>query len=157
LQTGPCKLHGGKTRNHVRAAQRQQAAEAVKSLGMAREVDPHIALLGEAIDAGVAERQVRLAEAQAQQLAQVIRAILTDLRHDLADEQVCNVVRLRLTEGGSGDRQLPPGRPGCLRARERGGEIRSIVRWIQSDTVLRTNGHLLRDRVAPCAAGAGSA
>ena len=32
-----------------------------------------------AIDTGVAERQVRLAEAQAQQLAAVIRAILTDL------------------------------------------------------------------------------
>jgi hypothetical protein len=64
-----------------------------------------------AIDAGVAERQVRLAEEQAQQLAQVIRAILIDLGHDLADEHVREVVRLRLTEGGNGDRQLPPGRP----------------------------------------------
>jgi hypothetical protein len=53
-----------------------------------------------ALDAGVAERQVRLAEAQAQQLATVIRAVLTDLGHDLADEGVRRVVRLRLLEGG---------------------------------------------------------
>jgi hypothetical protein len=54
-----------------------------------------------AIDAGVEERQV---------LAAVIRAILTDLGHDPADEHVREVVRRRLTEG-NGDRQLPPGRP----------------------------------------------
>jgi hypothetical protein len=53
-----------------------------------------------AIDAGVEERQVRLAEGQAQQLAQVIRAILTDLGHDLGDQRVRQVVRLRLIEGG---------------------------------------------------------
>ena len=64
-----------------------------------------------AIDAGVEERHVRLAEGQAQQLAQVMRAVLTDLGHDLADEHVREVVRRRLTEGGNGDRQLPPGRP----------------------------------------------
>jgi hypothetical protein len=57
-----------------------------------------------AIDAGVEEHQVRLAEAQAPQLAQVIRAILTDLGHDPADEQVREVVRFRLVEG--------PGDPG---------------------------------------------
>jgi hypothetical protein len=57
------------------------------------------------------EREVRLAEAQARQLAGLIRAILTDLGHDLEDENVRNVVRLRLTEGGNGDRQLPPSRP----------------------------------------------
>jgi hypothetical protein len=48
-----------------------------------------------AIDAGVAELQVRLAEKQAQQLAAVIRAILTDLGHDLDEENVRKVVRLR--------------------------------------------------------------
>jgi hypothetical protein len=64
-----------------------------------------------AIDAGVAEQQVRLAEEQAKQLAAVIRAILTDLGHDLEDERVRDVVRLRLIEGGNGDRQLPAGRP----------------------------------------------
>ena len=41
----------------------------------------------------------------------MIRAILTDLGHDLDDENVRKVVRFRLTEGGNGDRQLPPGRP----------------------------------------------
>ncbi len=53
-----------------------------------------------AIDAGVEERQVRLAEAQAQRLAAVIRAILTDLGYDLEEENVRKVVRLRLLEGG---------------------------------------------------------
>jgi hypothetical protein len=52
-----------------------------------------------AIDAGVEERQVRLAEAQAQRLAAVIRAILTDLGYDLEEENVRKVVRLRLLEG----------------------------------------------------------
>jgi hypothetical protein len=47
-----------------------------------------------AIVAGVEERQVRLAEGQAQQLAEVIRVILTDLGHDLADEHVSEVVSL---------------------------------------------------------------
>ena len=174
---GRCKLHGGASPTHVKAAQRREAELAVVTLGLARDVDPHEALLEElhraaghvawlgevvgeldknqvvygitrtvqhpdgtrtvearaginvwvklyqderdrlvrvakaALDAGVAEQQVRLTEAQAQQLAALIRAILTDLGHDLADEHVREVVRLRLTEGGNGDRQLPPGRP----------------------------------------------
>ena len=45
------------------------------------------------------QHRVRLAEAQAQQLAQVIRAILTDLGHDPAEERVRKVVRFRLVEG----------------------------------------------------------
>jgi hypothetical protein len=53
-----------------------------------------------AIDAGVAERQVRITEEQARQLARVVSAIVTDLGHDLADEHVRNVVRFRLLEGG---------------------------------------------------------
>jgi hypothetical protein len=53
-----------------------------------------------AIDAGVDERQVRITEGQAQQLARVVSAIVTDLGHDLADEHVRKVVRLRLIEGG---------------------------------------------------------
>jgi hypothetical protein len=53
-----------------------------------------------AIDAGVEERQVRLAEAQAQRRAAVIRGILTDLGYDLEEENVRKVVRLRLLEGG---------------------------------------------------------
>ena len=49
-----------------------------------------------ALDAGVAERFVRLAEQEAQHLASVVKAILTDLGHDLADPQVREVVKLRL-------------------------------------------------------------
>ena len=163
---GRCKLHGGATPTHLRAAQRREAERAVELFGLPREVDPHEALLEEvhraaghvawlgevvgdldknevvhgivrtvqhpdgtrtvearaginvwvklyreardrlvwvakaAIDAGVAEHQVRLAEGQAQQLAQLMRAILTDLGHDPADEQVREVVRLRLIEDG---------------------------------------------------------
>jgi hypothetical protein len=174
---GRCKLHGGASPTHVKAAQRREAALAVVTLGLTRDVDPHEALLEEvhraaghvawlgevvaqldknqmihgitrtvqlpdgtrtvearaavslwvklyqeerrdlvrvsklAIDAGVPGRQVRLAEAQARQLAGVIRAILTDLGHDLEDQQVRQVVRLRLIEGGNSDRQLPNGRP----------------------------------------------
>jgi hypothetical protein len=166
---GRCKLHGGATPTHVRAAQRREAERAVAVLGLPREVDPATALLEEvhrsaghvawlaevlgqlhhqqvvhgevrtvpgpdgprtveagavlnpwvklyqeerdrlvrvakaAIDTGVEERRVRLAERQAQQLAQLIRAILTDLGHDPADEQVRQVVRLRLTEGQGGE------------------------------------------------------
>src|SRR5215216_3827177 len=44
---GRCKLHGGKTPNHQQAAQRQQVAEAVASLGLRRDVDPNTALLEE--------------------------------------------------------------------------------------------------------------
>jgi hypothetical protein len=174
---GRCRLHGGATPTHVKAAHRREAERAITTLGLPRDVEPHQALLEEvhraaghvawlaqvisklernqvvhgitrtvqlpdgsrtvearaaisvwvklyqeerdrlvrvakaAIDAGVAEQQVRLTEAQAQQLAQVIRAILTDLGHDLADEHVREVVRLRLIEGGNGDRQLSAGRP----------------------------------------------
>jgi hypothetical protein len=163
---GRCKLHGGATPTHMKAAQRREAERAVAVFGLPREVDAHAALLEEvhraaghvawlaevvgqldksqivhsitrtvqaadgtrtvearatvnvwvrlyqewhdrlvrvsklAIDAGVAELQVRLAEKQAQQLAAVIRAILTDLGHDLWDEQVRKVVRFRLIGGG---------------------------------------------------------
>ena len=174
-QHGRCRLHGGATPTHVKAAQRREAELAVVTLGLPHDVEPHMALLEEvhraaghvaylgevvgelernqlvhgitrtvqlpdgtrtvearaainpwvklyqeerdrlvrvsklAIDAGVAERQVRLAEEQARQLAAVLRAILTDLGHDLEDQHVRQVVRLRLIEGGNGDRQLPPG------------------------------------------------
>lgn len=54
-----------------------------------------------AVDAGVAERHVQLAEQQAARLAQVVSAILSDLGHDLDDENTRKVVRLRLLEGGA--------------------------------------------------------
>lgn len=47
------------------------------------------------------EHRVHLAEAQAKQLAAVIRGVLTDLGHDLGDEHVRKVVRHRLVEGGA--------------------------------------------------------
>lgn len=54
----------------------------------------------EAIHAGVAERQVRIAEGQAQMLARVISLVVTDLGHDLKDERVRGIMRLRVIEGG---------------------------------------------------------
>lgn len=44
---GRCKLHGGATPNGKKAAQREQATEAVAFYGLAREIDPHAALLEE--------------------------------------------------------------------------------------------------------------
>lgn len=44
---GCCKLHGGNTENHNKHATKQQAAEAVRTFGLAREVDPRDALLEE--------------------------------------------------------------------------------------------------------------
>lgn len=45
--TGRCKLHGGSTSDHVKHAQKAQAAEAVKTFGLPREIDPRDALLEE--------------------------------------------------------------------------------------------------------------
>ena len=169
---GRCKLHGGATPSGRKAAQREQARQAVELYGLPVETDPHQALLDEvqrtaghvewlgqivrgleerqltrgvtktvehadgtrvvearaavnvwlklyqderdrlvrvakaAIDAGVAERQVRLAEAQAQRIAQTVSAILRDLGHDLNDPRVRDVVRARLIEGTAAER--PP-------------------------------------------------
>lgn len=44
---GRCKLHGGSTTNLRKAAAKEQAAEAVALYGLAREIDPHAALLEE--------------------------------------------------------------------------------------------------------------
>lgn len=140
-----CRMHGG-TAPQVQAAARrrleaEQAAEAVVTFGLPRDVDPHVALLEEvhrtaghvawlaskigdfdsdehlwqmnagpggasqvvpsvwvdlysrerahlarvckaAVDAGVQERQVRLAEQQGRLLATVIEGVLTDLGVD---------------------------------------------------------------------------
>lgn len=48
------------------------------------------------VDAGVEERRVRIAEEQGQLLAEVIRAILTDLGHDVAAPEVRTTVRRHL-------------------------------------------------------------
>lgn len=142
--TGPCRLHGGATRSHRRAAGLAAARAAVAVYGLPVDADPRDALLAEvhrtaghvawlgarvaaltpaqlvgrhdqgdedpggpgpspwlvlyqrerrhlrevcrdALAAGVAERQVQLAEATGARLAEVIRAILADL--DLTPEQ----------------------------------------------------------------------
>jgi hypothetical protein len=44
---GRCKLHGGSTPTHVRAAQRAQAEVAVVTYGLPRNVEPAIALIEE--------------------------------------------------------------------------------------------------------------
>lgn len=46
-RTGPCKRHGGATRNHVARAQRLEAERAARVYGLPVEVDPHRALLEE--------------------------------------------------------------------------------------------------------------
>ena len=56
-----------------------------------------------AIEVGVAERQVRIAEQTAQQLAKVVSAIVQDLGHDLEDPKVRETVRMRLIEGGQAE------------------------------------------------------
>jgi hypothetical protein len=142
---GPCKLHGGSTPNHAKAAQREAASDAVATYGLPREVEPAQALLEEvhrtaghvawlaqvinagtpgdlsqwseagrkpsvfvdlyqgerahlarvaksALDAGIAERQVRMAEAQGELLAGVIRRVLDAL--DLTPEQAARVPQI---------------------------------------------------------------
>lgn len=44
---GPCKLHGGSTRNHVAAGQRAMAERAVKTYGLPLDIAPAEALLEE--------------------------------------------------------------------------------------------------------------
>lgn len=54
----------------------------------------------DAIRCGVEERRVELEAQTAQLLASKVRAIVTDLGHDLTDPTVRRVVRFRLVEGG---------------------------------------------------------
>lgn len=59
-----------------------------------------VAVAAAALKAGVEQRRVELAESQAQQLAIVVSAIVTDLGHDLTDPGTREIVRLRLLQGG---------------------------------------------------------
>lgn len=52
-----------------------------------------------ALDVGIEERQIQLAENQAQQLVAVISKVLIDLGHDLKDLKTREIVRRRLMEG----------------------------------------------------------
>lgn len=65
-----------------------------------RAIERHGKLAKLCIDVGISERQMAIAEGQAQQLAAIVTAILTDLGHDLTEPHVRDVVRLRLIEGG---------------------------------------------------------
>jgi hypothetical protein len=133
-KVGKCRLHGGNTPSHRKAAEREEAALAVTTYGLPLDMDPRDALLDEvhrtaghvawlaarvaslppdglvgsadaeegagaspylalyqrerrhlrevcrdAIAAGLAERQVQLAERQGAALAGAVRAILADL------------------------------------------------------------------------------
>jgi hypothetical protein len=75
-----------------------QAEEGIRGLVRleADERDRCAGMAAKAIAAGLAERQVRLAEQQGQLVAEVIRAMLTDLGHDPADPAVQRVVSTRL-------------------------------------------------------------
>lgn len=52
-----------------------------------------------ALDVGIEERQIALAEQQAQRLVAVISKVLSDLGHDLKDIRTREIVRQRLIEG----------------------------------------------------------
>lgn len=55
-----------------------------------------------AINAGVAEREIALAEEQGRIIAQVLERSLVDLGLNVADQRTREVVRLRLAEAGAG-------------------------------------------------------
>lgn len=80
------------------------AEEALRGLVRleAEERDRCAAFATKAVAAGLAERQVRLAEQQGALIAQVLRAALSDLGYDPADPKVARVVstRLRSIAGG---------------------------------------------------------
>lgn len=69
-----------------------------------REEREHLVKVAKAcIDAGIAERQVQIAETQGQQLANVIRVILAGVGVDLEDPKVRQVVRAALLEAAALD------------------------------------------------------
>jgi hypothetical protein len=72
--------------------------EAIRGLVQleAQERDRAAGMAAKAVAAGLATRQVELAERQGQLVAEVIRGVLGDLGHDLADPAVLRVVGTRL-------------------------------------------------------------
>ena len=134
---GRCKLHGGRTPSHVKHAKKLEAAAAVQTFGLPRQVDPEVALLEEihrtaghvewlgrqvasldetevassvwheiyaqerghlarvakgAIDAGLAERQVGIAEEYGRLIAGAIQAILSDLQLSPLQQGMAGIV-----------------------------------------------------------------
>lgn len=165
LGEGRCKLHGGTLPAHRVHLEGQRAIAAVRTFGLAQNVEPQQALLDElsrthaivgfwegkvqeleddqlvgpiggqgvneagvefhprseahiyvrlhqqerehlirvakaCVDAGIAERQIELAEQQGALLALAVKSILADLGLDPADPKVRKVVRSRLLEAG---------------------------------------------------------
>jgi hypothetical protein len=149
-----CKLHGGRSPSGRRAAQRSAAEQAVRTLGLPTDVDPHAALSEElarcngavlwlqdligrleagelkqralsdglmwerpsvwyeiyaaerahlvrvaaaAIKAGVAERQVRLAEVQGEMIAKVLRGVFDEIGV-IPSEDLPSVVRRHIAK-----------------------------------------------------------
>jgi hypothetical protein len=72
--TGHCRLHGGASPNGRKHAQAQQAVAAVVTYGLAREIDPHQALLEELHrTAGhVAWLQIKVAELEAEHVVVLV-------------------------------------------------------------------------------------
>lgn len=83
--TGPCKLHMGNVRNVVKAAQAEQARQAVETLGLPVDTDPAEALLNE----------VRRTAGHVAWLGRVIRAMddPEDLVYGLVEETVEPTIR----------------------------------------------------------------
>jgi hypothetical protein len=81
-----------------------QTEEAIRGLVQleAQERDRAAGMAAKAVAAGLATRQVELAERQGQLVADVIRGVLQQLGHDLADPNVLRVVstQLRALQGG---------------------------------------------------------
>jgi hypothetical protein len=75
-----------------------QTEEAIRGLVQleAQERDRAAGMAAKAVAAGLATRQVELAEKQGELVADVIRAVLTQLGHDLADPDVLRVVSTQL-------------------------------------------------------------
>lgn len=113
---GKCKLHGGSTPTHRRAAQQEAAAEAVATYGLPREVDPLQALLEE----------VYRTAGHVAWLERVIRGLD-------ADTLVEGVTRTsRTTELGSDDEDAPDeAANGPANATERVEHAAAVSVWVR--------------------------
>jgi hypothetical protein len=81
------------------------SGEAIRGLVQleAQERDRAALMAAKAAAAGIAKRQIELAEEQGRLVATVIRAVLVDLGHDLSDPDVLRVVSTQLRALGSGE------------------------------------------------------
>jgi hypothetical protein len=82
--------------------QRREELSGTDLLALGEWLDRAAKLAKTALDAGVQERQVRLAEAQGRLVAQVIREVLRALGHNPHDPGVVRIVSTQLRALGSG-------------------------------------------------------